>query len=274
MPESPGEGVASRIVTLRSPMTRATRLVVLLALNLALVAALFVVGIAAHSLAVLAEGADYLLDAVGAGVALFAIWLSARALRDPGARAYPNAGAWAALVNAAWLLLIELLVAAEAIDRLVTGVPVVRGLPVLILSAVAAVGMTLSALLLGGDLDDDEDHDDDENEERGHKLSVRAILLDSAADAAAAAGVAVAGGVIWAAHGIYWLDPAVALAIAIVISWHAVRFLSRVRVTLLARQRSLSHSGGPLAGKHGLASCPEEGYNSPRGQPVTAGRHL
>lgn len=222
-------------------MTRATRLAVVLALNLALVAALFIVGMAAHSLAVLAEGADYLLDAAGAGVALFAIRLSARAHRDPRARAYPDAGAWAALVNASWLLLLELLVAGGAIDRLVNGVPIVHGLPVLILSAVAAVGMTLSALLLGGDLDDDEDHDDDE--ERGHKLSVRAILLDSAADAAAAAGVAVAGGIIWAAHGIYWLDPAVALAIAIVISWHAVRLLSRVRVMLLARQRSLSHSG-------------------------------
>lgn len=221
-------------------MTRATRLAVVLALNLALVAALFIVGMAAHSLAVLAEGADYLLDAAGAGVALFAIRLSARAHRDPRARAYPDAGAWAALVNASWLLLLELLVAGGAIDRLVNGVPIVHGLPVLILSAVAAVGMTLSALLLGGDLDD-EDHDDDE--ERGHELSVRAILLDSAADAAAAAGVAVAGGIIWAAHGIYWLDPAVALAIAIVISWHAVRLLSRVRVMLLARQRSLSHSG-------------------------------
>jgi len=84
-------------------MTRAWRLVVVLVLNLVLVAALVVVGVAAHSLAVLAEGADYLLDAAGVGVALFAIWLSARAKRNPAARQYPNAGVWAALVNAGWL---------------------------------------------------------------------------------------------------------------------------------------------------------------------------
>ena len=214
-------------------MTRAARLVVVLTLNLALVAALFAVGIAAHSLAVLAEGGDYLLDAAGVGVALFAIWLSARARRSPGARLYPQAGVWAALVNASWLLLLELLVMAGAIDRLVTGVPVVHGLAVLIVSGVAAVAMTASAIVLGGDPEDEEGDDD---EERGHRLSVQAILLDDGADAAAAAGVAVAGGIIWAAHGAYWLDPAVALAIAAVISWHAAKLLTRVRRTLVARR--------------------------------------
>jgi len=39
-------------------------------LNLGLVAALVAVGITAHSLAVLAEGSDYLLDAAGVTVAL------------------------------------------------------------------------------------------------------------------------------------------------------------------------------------------------------------
>lgn len=215
-------------------MTRTVRLVVVLILNLAMVAALIAIGVAAHSLAVLAEGGDYLLDAVGVGVALFAIWLSARARRDPSARQYSNAGVWAALVNAGWLLLLELFVAAGAIDRLITRVPAVHGLPVLIVSTVAAVVMTVSALVLGGDLDDG-DNDEDEG---GHKLSMQAILLDTVADAAAAAGVAIAGGIIWAVHGVYWLDPAVALAIAVVISWHAAKLLMRARVRSLVRRRS------------------------------------
>jgi cobalt-zinc-cadmium efflux system protein len=70
-------------------MTRTARLVVVMSLNLALVAALVVVGVAAYSLAVLAEGGDYLLDAAGVGLALFAIWLSVRAHRCPGARLCP-----------------------------------------------------------------------------------------------------------------------------------------------------------------------------------------
>jgi Co/Zn/Cd efflux system component len=59
-------------------MSRIQRLTVVLALNGALVAGLVAVGVTAHSLAVLAEGGDYLLDAAGVGVALVAIWLSER----------------------------------------------------------------------------------------------------------------------------------------------------------------------------------------------------
>ena len=67
-------------------MPRAQRLTVVLVLNLALVAGLAAVGVGAHSLGVLAEGGDYLLDAAGAGLALLAIRLSARGARG---------GAWA-----------------------------------------------------------------------------------------------------------------------------------------------------------------------------------
>jgi cobalt-zinc-cadmium efflux system protein len=45
-----------------------------LLLNLGLVAALVIVGVAAHSLAVFAAGADYLADAAAIGVSLLAIW--------------------------------------------------------------------------------------------------------------------------------------------------------------------------------------------------------
>jgi len=43
------------------------------------------------------------------------------------------------------------------------------------------------------------------------------------ADSAAAAGVAITGGVILATRDWYWLDPAVALAIAVVVAYHAYR---------------------------------------------------
>ena len=59
-------------------MSRAQRLIVVLVLNLCLVTALVTVGIGAHSLAVLAEGSDYLLDAAGVAVSLLAIRFSAR----------------------------------------------------------------------------------------------------------------------------------------------------------------------------------------------------
>lgn len=198
----------------------------MLAANLALVIGLIVVGFTAHSVGVWAEGADSLADAAAIGVSLLAIHLSRRS-SDRRPDGFPRATRYAAAVNAGWLLVLSLLVAAGAIDRLVRGVREVHGLPVLIVSGIAAVVMLAAALLLGGDVDDDDDDPDE-----GEELNVRAVLLDTAADAAAAAGVAVAGAVIFAADGLYWLDPAVALVIAVVVAWHAVRLLHRIGAAL------------------------------------------
>lgn len=151
--------------------------------------------------------------------------LSAR----PGTRArpegHPNATRVAALINAGWLLLLELLVADSAADRLFTRTPQVGGLAVLIVSGIAALVMAVGVLILRSDGDDEDGERD---------LSVAAVLLDTIADASAAAGVAVIGGVILASGGWYWLDPAVALIIALVISWHAAALIRKV----LHRRRS------------------------------------
>lgn len=209
-------------------MSRTQRLAVVLVLNLVLVLGLVAVGVTAHSLAVLAEGSDYLLDAAGVGVALLAIRLSARPASRVRPEGYPKTSSVAALVNGGWLLILELVVASAAVDRLIAGTPQVDGLPVLVVSGIAALVMTAGAVILHGDADDGA------GEAKERDLSVAAVLLDTVADAAAAAGVAVAGGIILATGGWYWLDPAVALAIAVVVAYHAVALIRKV----LSRRRS------------------------------------
>ncbi|MDQ6947087.1 MAG: cation diffusion facilitator family transporter [Actinomycetota bacterium] len=206
-------------------MTRSARLTVVLVLNLVLVVGLVVVGFSAHSLGVLAEGADYLADAAAIGVSLLAIWLSKRPPTPKRPHGYPRATAFAALVNGGWLLILSLVVIAAGIDRLATSTHEVQGLPVLIVSGIAAVVMFGGAVVLDGDADDDED-------DANGNLNMRAVLLDTVADAAAAAGVAITGAIILAADGLYWLDPAVALAISAVVAYHAVRLLRRVTAAL------------------------------------------
>jgi divalent metal cation (Fe/Co/Zn/Cd) transporter len=94
-----------------------------------------------------------------------------------------------------WIVLcLNLAIAAAAIQHLAAGVHRVEGLPVLVASGIA----------------------------------------DTAADAAAAAGVAVSGAIILAAGGWYWLDPAVALTIAVIISYHALRLLRKITAALIA----------------------------------------
>lgn len=212
-------------------MNRQTRLGVVLGLNLILIVALMTVGLAAHSVAVLAEGVDYLADAAAIAVAILAGWL---ATRPPTARrpdGYPRAHVIAALINAGWLLALAVLVVTAAVVRLVHGVHHVHGLPVLIVSGIAAVVMLGGALILGGDVDDrDADADAD--------LSLRAVLLDTAADAVAAAGVAVTGAVILVSGGWYWLDPAVALGISLVVGYHAARLLREIVGTLHRQPRA------------------------------------
>jgi len=198
-------------------VSRTQRLTVVLVLNLSLVAALVVVGLAAHSLAVFAAGADYLADAAAITVSLLAIWLAAHP------RGHPNATNIAALVNAGWLLTLNTGIVIAAIQHLASGTHRVEGLAVLIVSAIAAVVMLAGALVLGGDAGDDDG---------GEDLNVKAVLLDTAADAAAAAGVAVSGAIILGVGGLYWLDPATALVIAVAVGYHAFTLIRKIIAAL------------------------------------------
>jgi cation diffusion facilitator family transporter len=219
-------------------MSKARRLGLVLLLNLLLVAALVVVGVAAHSLGVLAAGVDYLADAAAIGVSLLAIWLTRRTVRRRPQR-WVDPTHIAALINTGWLLALNVGVVVAAIRRLVSGAPEVHGLPVLIVSTVAAVVMFIGAIIVGGDLDNDDGAED---------LNVKAVLLDTAADAAAAGGVAVTGAVILVTGGWFWLDPAVALALAVVIGYHAVVLIWRVLAT--GRTQATSQTAGGQDGGH------------------------
>ncbi|MDQ0212075.1 cation diffusion facilitator family transporter [Arthrobacter bambusae] len=216
-------------------MTRTRRLSVVLILNLVLVAGLLVVGISANSLGVLAEGVDYLADAAAIGVSLLAVRVSKLPPTPTRPHGYQMATTWAAGVNAGWLLVLSVAILAGAAGRLITGTSEVHGLPVLIVSGIAAVVMFVGALILGGD---DGDDGDDRGNKAGGDLNMRAVLLDTAGDAAAAAGVALAGAVIYVTQGLYWLDPVVAAIIALVVGYHAVRLLIEIFEALRAHRRS------------------------------------
>jgi cobalt-zinc-cadmium efflux system protein len=202
-------------------MSRPKRLALVLALNLFLVVGLVAVGVSAHSLGALAAGGDYLADAAAIGLSLFAIWLSRRPPSPGRPGGYRNATDVAALVNGGWLLVLSAVVIGIAIRRLLAGAPEIEALPVLIASAVAALVMLVSVLILGEDIGDD-----------GEDLNMKAITLDTAADAAAAGGVAISGAVILAAGDWFWLDPVVALLIAMAVSYQALSLLRKVLATL------------------------------------------
>lgn len=176
------------------------------------------VGLAANSLGVLASGADYLGDALGTGLSLVALRMS----RHP--HGHPRATSFAALVNASLLLLVTLMVAIEAVYRLSTGAPSIDGLPVVVVSVIAAVAMIACAVILGDVAGD---------------LNMQSVMLDTVADAAAALGVAISGAVISITGGVFWLDSVVALIIAVVVGYHAMRLIRSVVVDLRGKAAAL-----------------------------------
>ena len=128
------------------------------------------------------------------------------------------------MLNAGSLLALNIGVVAAAIRRLASGTAEVRGAPVLIVSTVAAVVMLLCTVIVGADRNPRCDS--------GEDLNLRAVSLDTAANAAADAGLAASGAVIMITGDWYWLDPTVALIIAAVIGYRAVNLISRVLTAL------------------------------------------
>ena len=194
-------------------MTQETRLILVLILNLVMIVGLVVTGLSSHSLGVLAAGGDYLADAAAIGISIIALYAS----RHPGG--YPKATSYAALINVIFLLAVTVYVVVEAVRRLYTHTYQIEALPVAIVGAVAAIVMIAGAFILGENSDEDD-------------LNMKSVMLDTIADAAAAGCVAITGGTIFFLNGLYWLDPAVALLVAAIIGFHALKLLREVLVKL------------------------------------------
>jgi cobalt-zinc-cadmium efflux system protein len=192
------------------------RILIVLALNAALIAGLVVAGILAHSVSVLAAAGDTVADCLGLILGLVAIALRDR---DPD---HPRANrpiAIAALVNAVLLLAVTATVVIEAVSRLLAGSPPVEGAPMVVVSLVTMVVMLAGAMVLGRSAADED-------------LHMRSVLLDALADAAAAAAIAIAGAVILFTGAFFWLDPVLALAVSVLIAVAAVQLVVKAIAAL------------------------------------------
>lgn len=192
------------------------RILIVLCLNGALIIGLVIAGVLANSVSVLAAAGDTVADCFGLIVGLIAIRLRDR---DPD---YPHAQrpiAIAAVVNATLLLLVVATIVFEAVSRLIEGSPPVEGVPMVIVAVTTMLVMLAGAVVLG-------------RSAASEDLHMRSVLLDSLADAAAAAAIAVAGIVILFAGGLYWLDPVLALVVSAVVAFAAIQLLVKAIAAL------------------------------------------
>ncbi|HEY7578591.1 MAG TPA: cation diffusion facilitator family transporter [Acetobacteraceae bacterium] len=180
------------------------------ALNVGFVAAEVVFGLAADSMALLADAAHNLGDVLGLLLGWGAAWLTRRPPTGKRTYGWGRSSILAALLNATILLIGVGAIGVEAVRRLASPV----GVDDRTVMAVAAAGIVvngLTALLfLRG---------------RGEDLNIRAQFLHMATDAAVSASVVVAGALILLT-GWLWLDPAVSLGIGVTIvyaTWGLLR---------------------------------------------------
>lgn len=196
--------------------TQRRRLAIVLALNIALIGGLIIVGITARSVAVLAAAGDTLADAIALTLGIVAVTVRDRDPENPHAN---RPIAIVALMNALLLIAVTVGVAIEAIARLRDGSPAVLGLPMAVVALVTLVVMITGALVLGLSA-----HRED--------IHMKSVLIDTLADAAAAAGVLTAGIIIWITGGLYWLDPVIALLLAAAIGYTGTRLAMQAFASL------------------------------------------
>jgi cobalt-zinc-cadmium efflux system protein len=197
---------------------RNRRLVLVLCVQVAIVAGLLVAGLAAHSVGLLANAGHNLADVAAVALSLATIRLALR--RPTAARSfgYHRSTVLAAQANAAAILAVSVGIAFVAVHRLMHPHAVRGG--IVIIAALGDLALNgACALLL--------------RHHGHHDLNVRAVVLHLAADAAAAAGVAVAGAVILITGRFEWLDPAMSLAIAVLIAWEAFKLVRATTDVLL-----------------------------------------
>ena len=179
-------------------------------LNLIYVAAQAVFGLAAGSLALLADAGHNLGDVLGLGLSWGAVLLGRRGPSSRYTYGLRSSSILAALANALILMVVTGGIAWEALRRLGHPVPTEGG----IVAVIAAIGIVVNgatALLFASG--------------RGRDLNLRSAFMHMAADAVVTAGVLVAGIAI-ALTGLLWLDPAVSLVVSAVIvygTWDLMR---------------------------------------------------
>lgn len=158
-------------------------------------------GLLANSLALIADAGHMLSDAAALGLSLFALWAARQPARPQHTYGYARTEILAALVNGATLVAIAVLILLEAVQR--WGHPAHVEGPLML--AVATGGLVVNGVslrLLG--------HGHDEN------LNVRGAWLHVLTDMLGSVGAIAAAGLVWA-FGWHWADPAVSVAIALLV---------------------------------------------------------
>ena len=176
-----------------------------LAATLLFVAAEFISGVRAHSLALISDAGHNATDALALLLSWFAVWMQTKPADESRTYGYHRAGVLAAFVNALTLIVLSVWILYESAVRLLNPVDVQEQ----IMLWVAAGGLLLNggvmlALHRGAD----------------HDINIRGVFLHMMGDLIGSAAIIV-GALLIGRFGWRQIDPALSIAIAVLIIWTA-----------------------------------------------------
>lgn len=217
-----------------------TRIAVALALNLTVLGAELVGAWVSRSLALLSDAGHMVSDAAALGIALAALRIAQKPADDRRTFGYRRFEILAAAFNAVLLFVVAAVVLVEGARRFMDPEPVAS----LGMMAVATLGLAANVaammVLAGG---------------RGDSMTVRGAYLEVWSDAIGSLGV-IAGAVLIRLTGAAWIDPLVAVGIALWVlprAWTLLRDTTQVLLEGVPSRLSLAEVRAALAGADGVA---------------------
>lgn len=179
-----------------------------MAATLALVIAEFAAGTLGHSIALISDGVHNLTDLPTILISWIAVRLAERPPTPEKTYGYHRSGVLAAFVNAMLLVLVALYILFESYKRLRRPVPVGTGLMIWVAVFALVVNGGITVALV----------------RRRKDLNLRSILIHNFGDALSNVAIIVGALAIrWT--GVSWVDPAIGIAIGIMVLWSAVGIL-------------------------------------------------
>jgi cobalt-zinc-cadmium efflux system protein len=196
-------------------------------------------GVAANSLALLADAGHMFSDAAALGLSLVAVVLAQRPATAQRTYGYHRAEILAALLNGAALLILAVLVGREAWERISAPPDVHGGLMLAVASGGFAINLANLMILSGG---------------RKQNLNVRGAWLHVMADTLGSIGAISAATVIYFL-GWRWADPLASLIIAALVlysAWELIRETLDVLMEGVPRGISIGEVTAALKGLPGV----------------------
>ncbi len=207
-------------------------------LTLAYIVATLYFGVRAHSLALISEAGHNVSDLLAIVLSFVAVYFQSRPATEQKTFGYQRAGVLAAFVNSATLVVLSAWLAAAAIHRLSSPVPVQPKVMMLVAAAGVLMNGTVATLLWKFSAD----------------VNIRSVYLHMLGDTLSTAAVIVGGAAIYFT-GLAWIDAVLSLLIAGMIVWSSVGIVRETLNILLEgtpRNLQLSAVREAMAGVPGV----------------------